>query len=194
MTERTAGLKERAEEDLRFIRDTMGRGTAFTCVPGRGGMFMGLVGLAAALAAPRAAFPRGWLAVWAAAGLVAFAAGTFALLRKAREERHRPAGSAARRFALALMPPLVAGAALTAALAAAGVFALLPGVWLLLYGCAVVGAGLQSVPVVPSFGGFLLLLGLLALLFPSEGNLLLGGGFGAGHLVCGAIVSRRHGG
>jgi hypothetical protein len=92
------------------------------------------------------------------------------------------------------MPPLAAGAALTAALAAAGVFTLLPGVWLLLYGCAVVGAGLQSVPVVPSFGGFLLLVGLLALLVPSEGNLLLGAGFGAGHVVCGAIVARRHGG
>ena len=190
----TAGLKERAEDDLRFIRDAMSRGSAFTCVPGRGGIVMGLVGLAAAAAAPLAGSPRSWLAVWIAAGLVAFAVGTYALLRKARDERHRPAGSAVRRFVLALMPPLAAGAALTAALAAAGMFVLLPAVWLLLYGCAVVGAGLQSVPVVPSFGGFLLLVGLLALLFPAEGNLLLGAGFGAGHVVCGAIVARRHGG
>jgi hypothetical protein len=157
-------------------------------------MFMGLVGLAAAALAPLAGSPRGSLAVWTGAGLLGFAAGVLALLRKARDARHRPAGSAARRFALALMPPLVTGAALTAALASAGSFALLPSIWLLLYGCAVVGAGLQSVPVVPIFGGSLLALGLLALLFPSQGNLLLGAGFGVGHLLCGAVVARRHGG
>jgi hypothetical protein len=92
------------------------------------------------------------------------------------------------------MPPLVAGAALTVALASRGAYTLLPGIWLLLYGCAVVGAGLQSVTVVPVFGGFLLLLGLLALVIPAQGNLLLGAGFGAGHVVCGAVVARRHGG
>jgi hypothetical protein len=172
----------------------MGRGAAFTCVPGLGGVLMGIVGVAAAFAAPQAGSPRGWLAVWAGAGLLGFATGVVALLRKARLEAHRPAGSAARRFALALMPPLVAGAALTVALASRGAYTLLPGIWLLLYGCAVVGAGLQSVTVVPVFGGFLLLLGLFALVIPAQGNLLLGAGFGAGHVVCGAVVARRHGG
>jgi hypothetical protein len=194
MTPPTAGLKERAEDDLRFIREAIGRGAAFTCVPGKGGVAMGAVGLAAAAAAARAGSARDGLAVWVGAGALAFAIGAVSLLRKARDERHRPAGSTARRFALALMPPLVAGAALTAALASAGAFALLPGVWLLLYGCAVVGAGLQSVPVVPLFGGALLVHGLAALAFPAAGNLFLASGFGFGHVVCGAIVARRHGG
>lgn len=193
-TDETVRLGDRAEGELRFIRDAMGRGAAFTCVPGIGGVLMGVVGLAAALAASRTRSPQGWLAVWAAAGLLGFATGVVALLRKARQESHRPAGSAARRFALALLPPLVAGAALTAALARVGAYALLPAVWLLLYGCAVVGAGVLSVPVVPLFGGSLVSLGLVALAFPSQGDLLLGAGFGAGHLVSGAIVAWRHGG
>ncbi len=192
--ERAVGLHERAEADLRFIRDAMGRGAAFTCVPGRGGVAMGLVGIVAAVAAPRSGSPLTWLAVWIGAGVLAFATGVFALLQKARLDGHRPAGSVARRFALALMPPLVAGAALTVALASSGAFTLLPGIWLLLYGCAVVGAGLFSVPVVPMFGGSLLVLGLAALAFPSLGDVLLGAGFGFGHVVCGAIVARRHGG
>jgi hypothetical protein len=190
----TAGLKDRAEDDLRFIRDAMGRAAAFTCVPGKGGVAMGAVGLAAAAFAGRASSTREWLAIWVGAGVVAFGIGVFALLLKARTASHRPAGSASRRFALALMPPLVAGAALTAALASTGAFFLLPGIWLLLYGCAVVGAGLLSVPVVPLFGGSLLVLGILALAFPSLGNLFLAGGFGLGHVVCGVVVARRFGG
>lgn len=187
-------MKDRAEEDLRFIRDAMGRGATFTCVPGAGGVLMGLVGLTAAGLAARAGSPRAWLAVWVAAGLLGFAIGVLALLRKARDEAHRPVRATARRFVFALLPPLVAGVALTAALAAADSFTLLPGLWLLLYGCAVVGAGVHSVPVVPLFGGGLVLVGLAALAFPGQGNLLLGLGFGAGHLVGGAVVWRRHGG
>jgi hypothetical protein len=192
--EPTANLKERAENDLKFIRDAMGRGAAFTCVPGRGGVAMGAVGAAAAALAPRAGSPRVWLAVWVAAGAVAFGIGVVAILRKARRGDHRPAGSAARRFVLVLLPPLVAGAALTAALARAGSYALLPAVWLLFYGCAVVGAGVSSVPVVPIFGGSLVALGLAALLLPAAGDVLLGLGFGAGHFATGLVVARRYGG
>ena len=190
----TTNLAERAGEDLRFIRDAMARGSAFTCVPGLGGILMGAVGVAAAVLAPRAGTGRAWLAVWVGAAFLAFAVGVVALLRKARREAHRPAGSAARRFTLALLPPLVAGAALTAALASRETYAVLPAIWLMLYGCAVVGAGVHSVPVVPLFGGALVALGLVALALPAQGNLLLGVGFGAGHLVSGAIVARRYGG
>jgi hypothetical protein len=187
-------IAERAADDLRFIRGAMGRGAAFTCVPGVGGILMGLVALGAAVAAPHAGSPRAWLSVWVGAALLAFAIGVSGLVRKARLEAHRPAPSAARRFAFAVLPPLVAGAALTAALAASSSSALLPAVWLLLYGCAVVAAGVLSVPVVPIFGATLVALGLLAVAIPSAGNLLLGVGFGVGHVVCGAVVARRHGG
>jgi hypothetical protein len=190
----TVGLKDRAEADLRFIRDAMGRAASFTCVPGRGGVAMGLAGAAAAVLAPRAGSWRAWLAVWVATAVLAFGIGVAAILRKARHEDHRPAGSAARRFAFALLPPLVAGAALTAALAREGSYAFLPAVWLLLYGCAIVAAGVSSVPVVPLLGAALVALGLVALLLPAAGDLLLGLGFGAGHVTAGLVVARRHGG
>ncbi|HEY3348865.1 MAG TPA: hypothetical protein VGM13_03765 [Thermoanaerobaculia bacterium] len=190
----TAGLRDRAEDDLRFIRDAMGRAAAFTCVPGKGGIAMGAVGLAAAAVAARASSTREWLAIWAGAGVLAFEIGVFALLHKAARADHRPAGTSARRFALALLPPLVAGAALTAALSAAGSYAILPAVWLLLYGCAVVGAGVQSVPVVPAFGLSLVAVGLLALVLPERGDVLLGLGFGVGHVLTGLVVARRFGG
>lgn len=190
----TAELKDRAEDDLRFIRDAMGRAVAFTCVPGKGGIAMGAVGLAAAAFAGRASSTREWLAIWTGAGIVAFGIGVFTLLDKAARADHRPAGSSARRFALALLPPLVAGAALTAALSTAGSYAILPAVWLLLYGCAVVGAGVHSVPVVPAFGLALVAVGLLALVLPERGDVLLGLGFGAGHVLAGLVVARRFGG
>lgn len=192
--EPTANLRDRAEDHLRFIRDAMGRGAAFTCVPGRGGVAMGAVGAAAAVLAARSGSPRAWLAIWVAAGVLAFGIGVVAILRKSRHADHRPAGSAARRFALALLPPLVAGAALTAGLAREGSYALMAGMWLLFYGCAVVGAGVSSVPVVPAFGGALVALGLAALLWPGAGDALLGVGFGAGHVASGLIIARRHGG
>ena len=73
--EPTANLKDRAENDLKFIRDAMGRGAAFTCVPGRGGVAMGAVGAVASVLAPRTDSPRAWLAVWVAAGILAFGIG-----------------------------------------------------------------------------------------------------------------------
>ena len=190
----TPNLAQRAEDDLRFIRDAMGRGATFTCVPGKGGIVMGIVGLAAAALAARASTTREWLVVWTGAAILAFGIGVWAMLVKARHEAHRPPGSVARRFAFALLPPLLAGAGLTAALSTSGATAMLPAVWLLLYGCAVAAAGALSVPVVPLFGGFLFVLGLVALVFPALGDALLALGFGAGHVLTGIVVARRHGG
>lgn len=172
----------------------MGRGAAFTCVPGKGGVAMGAVGLAASVLAARAESVNAWLAVWTAAAVLAFGVGGAAMAAKARHDDHRPAASAARRFALALVPPLLAGAALTVALVLSGNSAILPAVWLLLYGCAVAGAGASSVPVVPVFGLALVALGLVALVLPAAGDALLGVGFGAGHVATGIVVARRHGG
>ena len=93
------------------------------------------------------------------------------------------------------MPPLAAGAALTAALVRERVFGPLPAVWLLFYGVAVLGAGMHSVPVVPVYGATLLVLGLASLVLPAGGrDLLLGLGFGAGHVASGLVVWKRYGG
>lgn len=188
-------LQDRAEENLRFIRETMDRSATFSAVPGAGGIGMGVLGLAAALLSARETTPAGWLLVWLAIAPLAAGVGVFFLMRKARATDTALARGAGRRFALALVPPLLAGAALTAALVNAHAFGVLPGLWLLLYGIAVVAAGAHSVPAIRLFGAMLLVFGLAALAAPfPAANALLGAGFGLGHVVTGAVVARRHGG
>ena len=72
---------------------------------------------------------------------------------------------------------------------------LLPAIWLLLYGSAVVSGGAFSVRAVPLLGAGILALGAAALFSPKEwGNLYLAAGFGALQILFGAIIARRHGG
>jgi hypothetical protein len=73
--------------------------------------------------------------------------------------------------------------------------AILPGVWLLLYGTAVVAGGAFSVRIVPVMGVCIMLVGVVALFAdPSLGNLFMGVGFGGAHLIFGALIAWRHGG
>jgi len=100
---------------------------------------------------------------------------------------------------LGLLPPLFAGALLTAVLLVSGMVALLPGVlpgvWLLLYGTGVVTGGAFSVRTVPVMGLGFMALGAVALLAPpSWGDALLAAGFGGLHLLFGAVIAWRHGG
>jgi hypothetical protein len=102
----------------------------------------------------------------------------------------------ARRFALCLLPALIAGAALTAASAQAHAYTVLPAVWLLLYGTGVCAAGSVSSPPVVSLLGIALIVGGVAAAGspPAWGNWYLGAFFGIGHLAAGLVIVRNHGG
>ncbi len=103
--------------------------------------------------------------------------------------------AAGRKFALSFSPPVLAGAVLTVVLARSGTVGVLPGVWLLLYGAAVVAAGAFSVSVVPIMGLCFMAIGGIALLAPASWHMpLLALGFGGLHLVFGAIIARNYGG
>ena len=96
---------------------------------------------------------------------------------------------------MSFAPPIFVGAILTVVLARAELLGLLPGVWLLLYGTAVVCAGTFSARIVPFMGVLFLFLGAIAIF--SSGlvaNVCLGVGFGGLHVVFGAIIARNHGG
>ncbi|MGH9355604.1 MAG: hypothetical protein ACRD10_05685, partial [Terriglobia bacterium] len=114
------GVRQHAIENLRFIRETMERSAAFTAVPGWGGFAMGVTAVAASVLATRQVTPGGWLAVWLAEGTLAFAIGGCAAVRKARAADLPLLSGAGRKFALSLLPPVAAGALLTAALYHAG--------------------------------------------------------------------------
>jgi hypothetical protein len=190
-------LGDRAKDDLSFIRRTMERGPAFTAVPGWGGVAMGGVGLAAAARAAGQPTPEGWLATWLLAAALALGIGAFAMRRKARSAGVALLTGTGRKFLLSFLPPALAAAILTGALARSGDLSLVPGTWLLLYGAAVMTAGTFSVRAVPAMGAAFMALGALALLAapaPGWSDLLLGAGFGGLHLGFGLFIARKHGG
>ncbi len=184
-----------AENDLRFIRQTLASAGSFTAVSGSGQMLVGATALVAA-ALSRNLFPgSGWMKVWLAEAALAIAISVWASERKARRLGVPLVSAVARQFVLALLPPLVAGAALTVALWFSGHRHMVPGVWLLLYGTAVVTGGSFSVRAVPLMGYCFMVLGAVALELPlGWAWLLLGAGFGGLHIVFGYVIARRYGG
>jgi len=101
----------------------------------------------------------------------------------------------AHRFALAYVPPLVAGMVLTPVFATMGLTARLPGCWLLLYGTAVATGGAFSVRVVPLMGLSFMTLGAVAFAAPAAwGHWLMAAGFGGLHIGFGYLIARRYGG
>jgi hypothetical protein len=180
---------------LRFIRDTMERSAAFTAVSGWGHALLGFTAVAAAMVAARQASPFGWLRVWLAEALLAMAIGLLTCTWKANRRGLPLFSGPARKVALGLAPPLVAGAFLTFLLFRAGLAWTLPAVWLLLYGAGIMTGGAFSVPIVPVMGVCFMLLGGLAVLAPAAwGNWFLGIGFGGLHILFGLLIAWRHGG
>jgi hypothetical protein len=185
----------RAIDNLRFIRETMERAISFTAVPGLGGIAMGVTALAAAAVSSFARSAEEWLGIWLVGAFTAFSIGLWAMARKARRAGATLFAGPARRFLLTLSPPLLAGAALSLALARGGRAEILPGMWLLLYGTAVVTGGAFAVRIVPVMGVLFMLLGCLAFICPASwGTGFLAAGFGVLQIVFGAIIARRHGG
>ena len=188
-------IESRAADNLRFIRNAMERASSFTAVPGWGGVAMGVTALGAAALSRAAVTPQEWLGIWLAEAFLAFAIGLAAMTRKARRSQTPLFSGPARRFFLTLSPPMAAGAVLTIALERFGHIELLPGIWLLLYGTAVVTGGAYSVRVVPVMGALFMLLGAAALGSPQTwGTAYLAAGFGGLQIAFGLIIARRYGG
>jgi len=188
-------LHDHAMDNLRYIRETMERAGSFTAVPGWGGVAMGLTALAVSVIASWQTSPRTWLGTWLAEGALAVALGILAMWRKALAAGLPLWSAPTRKFVFSFVPPLIVGAALTLVLWRAGLVALMPGVWLMLYGAGVITGGAFSVPVVPVMGGCFLVAGALALFTPAGWNdFWLGAGFGGLHICFGAIIARRYGG
>jgi hypothetical protein len=188
-------LQERAMDNLRFIRETMERAGAFTAISGWATVGIGFTALAAAwLAGPRPATGR-WLAVWLGEAVLALAVASWAMQRKARRAGAPLLSGSGRKFLLSFLPALGAGGVLTIVVARAGLPALLPAIWMLLYGAAVVSAGTFSVRIVPVMGLCFVALGTIASFAPAPWAApLMAAGFGALHIVFGILIARRHGG
>ena len=187
--------RDHAIENLRFIRETMERSASFTGVPGWGGVGMGITALGAAWLAARQPTVGAWLTTWLMEAALAMVIGAWTVSVKARAANLPVLSGAARKFALSLSPPFVSGVLLSAVLYRAGHSALLPGLWLLLYGAGVVTGGAFSVRIVPVMGMCLMVMGAVALFSPASwGNFFLAAGFGGLQIVFGIIIARRYGG
>lgn len=192
---RPSPIEARAEDSLRFIRSAMERASSFTAVPGWGGVAMGVTALVASGLSLSAPTGGRWLAIWLGEAVLALGIGLAALARKARRTSTPLFAGPARRFFLTFSPPVAAGALLTLAMARSGRLGLLPGVWLLLYGAAVVCGGAYSVRPVPLMGLLFMLLGAAAFGSPeSWGTAYLAAGFGGLQIAFGLLIARRYGG
>lgn len=189
------GLHSHALKTLQYVRSTMDSAGFFTSVSGKGGIAVGLIGLTAAWLASHPALSGAWLSIWLVAGLCAFCVGTGFTLAKTRACGSQLSSGIGRRFVLCLCPSWLSGAILTAMLVDRGLLGLLPGVWLLSYGSGVLSGGSLSIRPVTLMGASCMMLGVLALITPGAfADLWLAAGFGAAHIVFGAVIARSYGG
>jgi len=188
-------IDARAADHLRYIRETMERASEFTAVPGWGGAAMGLTALFAAVAASRQHTAQRWLTVWLIEVFVAVVIAGSAAATKAHRVNGKLFTGPGRKFLLSFTPPILVGGLLTFALSHAGLHAFLPGLWLLLYGTAIVTGGAFSVRAVPIMGLCIMLLGAGALFAPATlGDFFMAMGFGFVQIGFGIWIAQRHGG
>jgi hypothetical protein len=161
-------LHARAMDNLAFIRDTMESAGALTAVSGWGLVLVGLTALGAAVLAAQQTTAEGWIQSWLGAALLAPLIQIWAVTRKVRAARIPLLRGPGRKFLLSFSPPMLVGALLTVVFYRAGVIEILPAIWLLLYGAAVVAGGAFSVQIVPFLGASFMVAGGVALFAPPE--------------------------
>lgn len=194
-SEDPVALDDRARDNIRFIRETMERAGSFTAVSGWGGVAMGITALGAAMIASRQESTLAWLVTWLAEAAVAIGIALWTTYSKARSAGTALFTGPGRRFVYSFAPPLFVGVLLTILLVRISSIAEVAGVWLLLYGTAVVTGGAFSIRVVPLMGLCFMVLGAVALFCPSSwGNGFLAAGFGGLHLVFGGVIAGKYGG
>ena len=193
--EEPPSLHVRAMDNLQYIRDTMQRATAFTGISGWGQVVIGVTALAASYVAAQQKSFKNWMLVWFVEVVVALLIAGWSIDRKARAAKTPLLSGPGRKVAFSLTPPLVAGGVISVVLYRAGLTDAIPGLWLLLYGTAVVTGGMFSVSVVPIMGLCFMALGAAASLAPTAlADWFMAAGFGGLHIVFGIIIARRYGG
>ncbi len=159
---------------------------------------MGLTAIVAAVAAHSRLSSQAWtqwLAIWSVEAFLGMAIAFCFARRKSRAMNRPLLEGPGRKFLLALLPPIFVAVLLTWVLWQAGFIAIVPGVWLLLYGCGIVAGGTFSVRAIPVMGFCFLMLGALALLTPSVwGDVWLAAGFGGVQVAFGLVIARSYGG
>lgn len=188
-------IHERAMDNLRFIRETMEAAGTFTAISGWGMVAIGVTAVGAAFAADRQSHVAAWLVAWIIEAAIATAIAVLSMVFKARTAREPLLPKSLRKLLLSFFPPMFVGGLLTLAALRFDLVGLLPAIWMLLYGTAVMTAGTYSVRIVPVMGLAFIGLGAVSLFAPDTWDTaLLIAGFGVLHILFGALIARRYGG
>jgi hypothetical protein len=187
-------IESRALGTLDYIRASI-ESSGSMAVPGMAGIVMGIIGILATIVASLPRVAPHWLEIWLVAAALASALGAAMMAREASQSGHARYLGPVRKFLLCLCPALLAGAALTFVLYRSGTTSLIPGVWLLLYGCAVLSASTVTIArtmrLVWMMGALFMLLGILAFASPpGTHTMILGMGFGALHTIFGVLIGQ----
>jgi hypothetical protein len=186
----TVQLDSHAAATLRYIRASM-ESAASLSVPGSTGIASGVVGVLAAIVSSVPALRPHWLIIWLLGAVVAAGVGGALLLRQPSLSSLTIGGAPLRRFFIGLLPSLFAGAVMTWVLWTNAAERMIPGTWLLLYGCGLVAASAATTRGIGILGASFGVTGLLALVLPQAWQIaMLGVGFGGLHIVFGYLMGR----
>jgi hypothetical protein len=189
-------IESRALGTLSYIRASIDAAGALA-VPGMAGIVLGSVGTVTAMLVSVPMFRDHWLAAWLIASVIAFVLAG-ALMAKQAARRGNPLFSGPfRKFVLCLAPSLLGGAALTLVLWQAQLERVIPGMWLLLYGCAVIPASTvttsTNLRLIAAMGAAFIVLGAITFWLPASlHTVALGAGFGGLHLLIGILIGRAN--
>ena len=179
-----------AEETLSVIRTLMERGTRYTNLSGHAGIAAGLLALLGS--ALRLRFQTPFLPTWIGVLVAACSAIVFFTAMMARANGEPFWTRQAKTVVLALTPAFLSALLLTAVLARIGQEALLPGVWMLLWGVGALAMSFFTPRVISLLGMAFMLAGAVTLfLNPGPDAVTMGLTFGAIHLAYGVVLSIR---
>jgi hypothetical protein len=198
---------------LTEIRAIMERSSRFLSLSGLSGVGAGVVALAGTAAGHlylQSHYPDGYLRLMAGSKQERLAALPFLLLlagvmigvallvafyftqRRTRHEGQVLWSSPARRLALALAVPLVAGGLFCLRLYIGGDASMVVPGLLVFYGLALLNASKYTLEEIRWLGLTQIGLGLVAMLMPGWGLILFGLGFGLGHIGYGLVMYNRY--
>ena len=193
-SEAPAAIESRALGTLAYIRASIESSSSMD-VPGMAGIVMGIIGLLAAIVVSLPRWAAHWLGIWLAAAAIALVLGGAMVARQMAQRGHARYLGPVRKFLLCLCPAILAGAVLTVVLGTAGMTTVIPGMWLLLYGCAVLSASTVTTAgiarLICIMGAIFVALGLMTFALPATAHTaMLGLGFGVLHVIFGFLIGR----
>lgn len=191
-TDKTVQIDSHAVATLRYIRASMDAAASLS-VPGSAAIAVGIVGALATALCFVSSLAAHWLAIWLLAAVIAASVGGVLVLQQFALMGAGPvlARAPVRKLLLCWAPSLLAGAVMTAVHWSSGNVDAIPGTWLMLYGCALIGACAVTNRAIGVLGIVFFTCGVLALLLPERAHVpVLGASFGGLHLVFGLYTRR----